>query len=64
MDEPRQHSANEASIKALFNRASHSSQHGQQVIIATSESDEILNRCLKNIPHKLKQFHGKIIAPL
>lgn len=64
MDEPRQHSANEASIKALLNRASHSSQHGQQVIIATSESDEILNRCLKNIPHKLKQFHGKIIAPL
>jgi len=64
MDEPRQHSANEASIKALFNRASHSSQHRQQVIIATSESDEILNRCLKNIPHKLKQFHGKIIAPL
>ena len=64
MDEPRQQSTNEEGLKAFFNRASQSKQYGQQVIIATSESDEILERCLVDIPHILKKFDGKIISPI
>jgi hypothetical protein len=64
MDEPRQQSTNEEGLKAFFNRASQSLQSGQQVIIATSESDEVLNKSLIGIQHKLRRFDGKIIAPL
>ncbi|PZV24695.1 MAG: hypothetical protein DCF12_16905 [Snowella sp.] len=64
MDEPRQQSTNEEGLKAFFNRASQSKQYGQQVIIATSETDEVLERCLVNVQHKLKKFDGKIIAPI
>jgi hypothetical protein len=64
LDEPRQQSAREASIKAFLNRASLSQQYEQQVIIATSESNTVLNQYLKNIPHTYKRFDGKIIAPL
>jgi predicted nucleic acid-binding Zn-ribbon protein len=64
MDEPRQQSTNEEGLKAFFNRASQSKQYGQQVIIATSETDEVLERCLVNVQHKLKKFDGKIISPI
>ena len=64
MDEPRQQSTNEEGLKAFFNRASQAEQYGQQVIIATSETDEVLERCLVNIPHILKKFDGKIISPI
>jgi hypothetical protein len=64
LDEPRQQSAREASIEAFLGRVSHSQSYNQQVIIATSESKEILDQYLRNIPHTCRSFEGKIIAPL
>jgi hypothetical protein len=64
LDEPRQQSALEASIEAFLNRVSHCQRYNQQVIIATSESEEVLNKYLGNIPHSRKSFDHKVIAPL
>lgn len=64
LDEPRQQSAREASIEAFLNRVSHSQEYDQQVIIATSESQTVLNQYLVNIPHTYKRFDAKIISRL
>jgi hypothetical protein len=64
LDEPRQQSAREASIEAFLSRVSHSQEYDQQVIIATSESQTVLNQYLVNIPHTYKRFDAKIISRL
>jgi hypothetical protein len=64
LDEPRQQSAREASMEAFLNRVSRAQEYNQQVIIATSESREVLDRHLRNIPHTYRRFEGKIISPL
>ncbi|MCY7331782.1 MAG: hypothetical protein LH649_03795 [Pseudanabaena sp. CAN_BIN31] len=64
LDEPRQQSAREASIEAFLRRASNSLKYNQQVIVATSESREVLDAHLRSIPHTLHRFDGRIIAPI
>jgi hypothetical protein len=64
LDEPRQQSARETSIQAFLQRASQAQEYGQQVIIATSESREVLEQYLGTIPHTYKRFDGRIIAPI
>ncbi|MBD2234403.1 AAA family ATPase [Phormidium tenue] len=66
LDEPRQQSAGESSIQAFLARASAARQHGQQVIVATSESEPLLEGILENIPYSYgyKRFDNRLIAPL
>ena len=64
LDEPRQQSAREASIKAFLSRASRSQEYNQQVIIATSESRAVLEQYLGDIPHTYRRFDGRIISPI
>ena len=64
LDEPRQQSAREASLEAFLHRASDARKHGQQVIVATSESASNLSQYLSGIPHTLRSFDSRIIAPL
>ncbi len=64
LDEPRQQSARETSIEAFLRRASNSLRYNQQVIVATSESREVLDAHLSSIPHTLRRFEGRIIAPI
>lgn len=64
LDEPRQQSTREASLEAFLDRASHAQGYGQQVIVATSESAANLNQYLRDIPHTLESFDGRIIAPI
>ena len=64
LDEPRQQSAREDSIKEFLRRASDSLQYNQQVIIATSENRNVLESHLADIPHTYLSFEGRIIAPL
>jgi hypothetical protein len=64
MDEPRQQSAKEKSMGKFLFRAGSIKDNNQQIIIATSESKEILDRCLEDIPHTYKRFDGKIISPM
>lgn len=62
-DEPRQQSAKNLSFTALLDEASESTKHGQQVIFATSENIDVLERSLKYLPHTLFSFKGRIIQP-
>jgi hypothetical protein len=64
LDEPRQQSAKEDSIKEFLRRASDSLEYNQQVIIATSENRTVLESHLSDIPHTYLSFEGRIIAPL
>jgi hypothetical protein len=64
LDEPRQQSARETNIQAFLQRASQAQEYGQQVIIATSESREVLEQYLGTIPHTYRRFDGRIIAPI
>ncbi len=64
LDEPRQQSARRESLGELLRSASLASQHGQQVIIATSEDPETLRSLLTGVPHTLINFDGQILKPL
>jgi len=63
-DEPKQQSAKEISFSALLEKASESSQYGQQVIFATSEDKETLKKILQKLPHTLHDYEGRIIQPI
>jgi archaellum component FlaC len=64
LDEPRQQEAKELSFAELLKRASNSINFEQQVLFATSETDNVLNQILSDIPHKYHNFTGKIIKKL
>lgn len=64
LDEPRQQSAQGKSVKNFFDRASQAVKHGQQIIVATSESQSILNKHLEGIQHSCLRIDGRIIAPI
>jgi len=63
-DEPKQQSAKEFSFSALLEKASESSEYGQQVIFATSEDKEALKKILQKLPHTLHDYEGRIIQPI
>lgn len=63
-DEPKQQSAKEISFSALLEKASESSEYGQQVIFATSEDKAALKKILQKLPHTLHDYEGRIIQPI
>jgi hypothetical protein len=64
LDEPRQQDAAEVSFRELIRRAANAESAGQQVIFATSEDVESLNRMLDGVPHRLRPFDGLVVEPL
>lgn len=66
LDEPRQQSAQADSTQAFFERASAARQYDQQIIVATSESEELLSEILDNLsqPYEYVRFEGRIITPI
>ena len=63
-DEPKQQSAKNLSFEALLDEVSESKNYNQQVIFATSESLESLDKTLQTIPHTLFSFEGRIIKQI
>lgn len=66
LDEPRQQSAQLNSTQAFLERASAAREHDQQIIVATSESEDVLAGILHNLsqPYNYIRFDGRIIAPV
>lgn len=63
-DEPRQQEAKKLSFTALLKSASDACRDGGQIILATSEDEQILLESLGDTPHTLKSFpadEGKIL---
>jgi hypothetical protein len=48
-DEPRQQSTDPVSLDAFLARAATAKQHGQQVLLATSEETDILDPALARV---------------
>lgn len=61
-DEPRQQSAKDISFEQLLKRAARAGEQGHQVIFATSEREETLERMLSGVPHTYCGFAGHVIA--
>jgi hypothetical protein len=64
MDEPKQQSTKSLSFGELIRRASTAKAHGQQVVLVTSEDRDQLVATLKDVPHTLLTFEGRIIKKL
>ena len=64
LDEPRQQQANKVSFSAFALRASQTNKWNQQMVFLTSEDQETLGRMLKDVPHQMVNFDGKLIQPL
>ena len=64
LDEPRQQETKEISFGSLLARASTAELSNQQVIFATSEEPDDLQKLLAGLPHALLTFEGKLIQPL
>lgn len=64
LDEPRQQQANKVSFSAFALRASQANKWHQQMIFLTSEDQETLERMMKDVPHQMVNFEGKLIQPL
>ena len=60
-DEPRQQMAHEVSFSELLIRAA---AIGGQIVFATSETQQNLNRMLDGLDHNMIPFDGKVLKPL
>jgi len=63
-DEPGQHEMADVSKSQFYHRIGHIETENNQVLVATSEEKETLINMLKDIPHNLYSFDGKIIVPI
>lgn len=63
-DEPRQHGADRISFDALLHRAAASKNFNQQVIFATSEDQETLERIIADIDCMYRHFEDRILTRL
>ncbi len=63
-DEPRQQDASEMSYSELLKRSSKAKQHEQQIIFATSEKSDNIERALQGIEYDYHDFKGKMIKKL
>lgn len=61
LDEPRQQSLSKVSFQEIFERLAQCGKHGQQAIVATSETLESLSTILTNIPAKVISFEKNIL---
>ncbi len=64
LDEPKQQSTADLSFEALLRRAALAGSCGQQVIFATSQSDESLSRMLAGVQCSYKQLPSPIFRRL
>jgi hypothetical protein len=64
MDEPKQQSAHRADLGTFLRRLTLAGQHGQQIIITTSEEDDTFGQLIANLDCKVLDFGGKILGPL
>ena len=62
-DEPRQQSAKDLSFAALLKRAA-ADGVGRQIVFATSESLESLDKMLAGVPHRLLIVDGFMLRPV
>lgn len=62
-DEPKQQSAKDLSFAALLRRAA-ADREGRQIVFATSESLESLNKMLADVPHRLLVVEGFMLRPV
>ena len=63
-DEPKQQSTKDPSFAELLKRVSAAVNFGQQVIFATSEKKENLQKLLLGVPHRYLEFEGRILKRL
>jgi hypothetical protein len=63
-DEPRQQETAKISFKSLLERASKAKMAGQQVIFATSEDRDELERFLSTVDCQFPVFQGRIVRRL
>lgn len=63
-DEPRQQSTAKESFQNLLIRATRAHKHNQQIIFATSEELSTVTEALKDRPHTLRVFDGKVLQPV
>lgn len=63
-DEPRQQDMAHESMVEFLRRASAAGQFGQQVIVTTSADEALLKSELKDAPHTLLSFEGRILKKL
>lgn len=64
LDEPRQQSTHRSSFAELLKRASRAGAQGQQIIIATSEDQEIIEPMLEGLEHLYINFTDKLLTPM
>lgn len=65
LDEPRQQETKRESFGQFFKRSAQAGIYQQQVIVATSEDPQILDKMLEGLPHTYIQFLGdKILKRL
>jgi hypothetical protein len=63
-DEPRQQEMAHESMTEFLRRASTAGQFGQQVIVTTSFDESLIRSELKEAPHTLLSFEGRILGKL
>jgi hypothetical protein len=63
-DEPRQQSTKGESLRQFLQRASRAKEHGQQVIVATSEEEGHLKGFLSGLEHEYHSYPGRMITPM
>jgi hypothetical protein len=63
-DEPRQQSADPISLDAFLARASVAKEHGQQVLLATSEETNLLDPALEGLAHHRVSLDGWLLRPV
>ncbi len=64
LDEPGQQEMSEASLVSLLRRAASASGAEQQVILATSEDEQVVRAALVDHPATILNFDGWILRPL
>ncbi len=63
LDEPGQQDVSDESLRALFERLASSSQHGQQVIVATSKRSDVVSELLGGVEATLHEIDGYVLKP-
>ena len=64
LDEPRQQETANISFAEFLKRSSSAARFQQQVIFATSETEENIQEMLRDVPHTCHSFVGRIVTRL
>ncbi len=63
-DEPQQQKIKDVSFRELLRRVASAADHGQQVILVTSEREERLREMLDGVPAHLQSMEGWLLQPV